>query len=398
MTGKQFLSLLIAVVLAVTGIVLVKKSRPHISRDSMELTAQADEGSAEPGKSGKTSATMLCFGDNLIHNTLYQQASVRTNGNGYDFSPVYENIKDMVQAADIAVINQETMMAKSFPVSSYPMFNTPTDMAKCLADTGFDVLTISTNHSLDVQSKGLIETLDLINSTPGLQAAGAYHSRDEYTKFKLIDANGISFAFVSFVEHTNGITLPADKEDYLIYWDETEDIRNVVSQADEAADVVVVCMHGGTEYADYVDDNQRKLVDLVVECGADCVVGTHPHCIQPVETVKGPDGADVPVMWSLGNLVSAQKDDPKRLVGGIGSVTFTKDLGSGKVTVSKPVMDVSVTHYGYGFSNIKIYTLSQYNSSLASVHGIGNMTMDYIYNRVNELFGEFLKEEYRRNS
>ena len=160
-------------------------------------------------------------------------------------------------------------MAQSYEVSTYPCFNTPTVMASQLASLGFDVLTIANNHMLDKQSFGLIETLDLINATPGLTAAGAFHSREEYNRIKTVTVNDISFAFLSYTEHTNGITIPDSKESYIVYLDELDDVKAQVEYAETVADVVVVSMHAGIEYSDDENDVQREFAQNVVNWGAD---------------------------------------------------------------------------------------------------------------------------------
>ena len=208
---KQLTALVLAVVIACVGVGFAVSSRRTISDESLELSPTQFVTSAKR----TASVHMLAVGDNLIHKPIYEQAQSRTKDGSYDFSPVYANLKDLITAADIAVINQETMMSSLHEVSTYPCFNTPTVMAKQLADLGFDVLTIANNHMLDKASKGLISTLDLINSTEGLLASGAYHSREEYTDLEIVEVDGITFAFLSFTEHTNGITLPADKEDWI---------------------------------------------------------------------------------------------------------------------------------------------------------------------------------------
>jgi len=217
--------MLLAIFIAVAAIAAVALTRLSVSDESIEFQA-AEENHFENEEQEKTpefsSVNMLAVGDNLIHKPIYEQAKARTTDGSYDFMPVYQNLADIVSAADIAVINQETMMAESFDVSTYPCFNTPTVMAGQLASLGFDVLTIANNHMLDKQSKGLIETLDLINATPGLTAAGAFHSSDEYSQIKPVTVNGISFVFLSYTEHTNGITIPEEKESYIVYLDELE--------------------------------------------------------------------------------------------------------------------------------------------------------------------------------
>jgi len=257
------------------------------------------------------------------------------------------------------------------------------------------VLTIANNHMLDTQSGGLIETLDLISETPGLIGVGAYYSREEYTQIKTLTVNEITFAFLSYTEHTNGITLPKGKEDYIIYMDETDDVRLQVEAARKVADVVIVSMHGGIEYADAANDVQKTFAQNVADWGADAVIGTHPHTLQPVEIITSADGRQVPVLYSLGNFVSAQ-DKPKRLIGGMVWLTFTKEHSTGKVTVDKPQFDIAITHFGGGFSGLKLYKLSQYSDSLANSHGVRGMSMKAIYEQIRTVIGdEYLLDEYK---
>ncbi len=393
MKVSQFVALLVAVAVAVgslAGIVLANIS--SMPEDAIEFQTQTNATTKKPLS---TSVSMLAVGDNLIHEPIYNQASARTTDGSYDFMPVYENLASLIAAADIAVINQETMMAESYDVSTYPCFNTPVVMASQLSELGFDVLTIANNHMLDKQSFGLIETLDLINKTPGLTSAGAFHGREEYEQIKTVTVNDISFAFLSYTEHTNGITIPEEKESYIVYLDELDDVRTQVEAAEKVADVVVVSMHAGIEYSDTENDVQRNFAQNVVNWGADVVIGTHPHTLQPVEYLTNTQGKEVPVLYSLGNFVSAQ-NRVKRLVGGMANLTFTKNHVTGEVTVSKPQLDIVITHYGAGFSGIKLYRLADYTPSLAAAHGNSDMSIEYVYDHIRTVIGdEYLIDEYK---
>ena len=396
MKTKQIIALVLVVLLAGigVGVAVVSNGGSPIADDSIELLPTEFQTTARR----VSTVNMVAVGDNLIHTAIYNQAQARTSDGSYNFLPVYEDVADLVAAADIAVINQETMMYSERAAASYPCFNTPVEMAQNLADVGFDVLTIANNHMLDVSSKGLISTLELINSTEGLLASGAYHSRDEYTNIKTLTVNDITFAFLSFTEHTNGIPLPEDKADYIIYLSELEDVQLQVEYADSIADVVVVSMHAGVEYSDYINDIQSEFAQNVANWGADLVIGTHPHTLQPVEYVTAADGRQVPVMYSLGNFVSTQ-NERKRLIGGIANISITKDFSTGEVTVGKPQLDIAITHYRSGRSGVKIYRLANYTDALASVHGVSGFSLDFIYNHIQNIIGdEYLIEEYRSTS
>ncbi|MBQ3603088.1 MAG: CapA family protein [Clostridia bacterium] len=387
---------IIAAVLAVAAVICIafavsSSVSSTIPKDSIELLPTEFQTTAKRS----STVNMVAVGDNLIHTAIYQQALNRTGNGSYNFLPVYDDVKDLIGAADIAVINQETMMYSERAAASYPCFNTPVEMAQNLADIGFDVLTIANNHMLDVSSKGLISTLDLINSTDGLLASGAYHNREEYTAIKTITVNDITFAFLSFTEHTNGIPLPEDKDDYIVYLNELDDVKLQVEYAATVADCVVVSMHAGTEYADNYNSVQSEFAQKVADWGADLIIGTHPHTLQAVESLTAADGRQVPVMYSLGNFVSTQ-NERKRLVGGIANISITKDFSSGEITVGKPQLDIAITHYRAGRSGVKIYRLANYTDALASVHGVSGFSLDFIYEHIRNILGEeYLIEEYR---
>ena len=103
-----------------------------------------------------TEVTILCTGDNLIHKQLWERA--RKDGT-YDFLPLYAPVRDQVEAADIATVNQETPIASDlYPLSTYPKFNSPKQVGQALIDIGFDVINLGNNHMYDAGEKGAIVT------------------------------------------------------------------------------------------------------------------------------------------------------------------------------------------------------------------------------------------------
>lgn len=104
--------------------------------------------------------SMLSVGDNLIHDGIYEQAKKRSKNGGYDFSYAYKNIASTVEKADLATINQETIIAKSYEPSGYPLFNSPQEVGEEVKKIGFDVVNLANNHMLDKGAKGLSEAID----------------------------------------------------------------------------------------------------------------------------------------------------------------------------------------------------------------------------------------------
>ena len=347
--------------------------------------SKPEEQSSEPEPRYVT-ATIAAVGDNLIHDTLYNQAGRRTGGSGYDFLPVYDNVAELIAQADIAVINQETPLSKSNPPSTYPMFNCPTEMAGQLAQLGFDVVNIANNHMLDKFAAGLAETLELLRSTDGLTVTGGYLDEGEWDDIPVLERGGITFAFLGYTQHTNGIQLPAGKEGMIIYTENEAAVQRQIEKARQLADVVVVSAHWGEEYTHTPTAYQKSFAKKLADWGADVVIGHHPHVIQPYERV-----GNTLVIYSLGNFVSAQAR-PATMIGAMARISVTKETVSGVIEISDPEITPIITQYDAGNYNVRLYRYDQYNDDLAAAHGVvlshgKQFSMDYIRSVLTEVYG-----------
>lgn len=126
-----------------------------IVQQQVEPTPQPEP---EPAELPPSRATLLAVGDNLIHDVIYWQAQARAADGGYDFLPVYSAVSQEIADADLAFINQETPITASRLPSSYPLFNSPPQLAQNLAALGFDIVNPANNHMLDQGIEGLTET------------------------------------------------------------------------------------------------------------------------------------------------------------------------------------------------------------------------------------------------
>jgi poly-gamma-glutamate synthesis protein (capsule biosynthesis protein) len=98
--------------------------------------------------------TAVMVGDVLAHDRILQDS--RNDDGSYDFRELFENVKPAVEAADIAIVNQETILGgSSLKYTGYPSFNSPYELADAEADAGFDVILQGTNHALDRGAKGI---------------------------------------------------------------------------------------------------------------------------------------------------------------------------------------------------------------------------------------------------
>lgn len=407
---KVFLSVILTVVLVIGGIAVgatVKNGRQEIKPAAAPVFGTKDKNkgedkndSTEPSTETATEAPtpvtlkMLSVGDNLIHDGIFKQAQKRAGGNGYDFSFCYARIKDTVSVADIATINQETIVAKSYEPSGYPLFNSPQELGQAVVDAGFDVASLANNHMLDKKAKGLAEAIEYWDSTP-LVRTGAYKNAEELEQVEYIEKNGLKIGLVGITQYTNGLSLPGDSPlKYILTTDEAT-IARKIKAAKAQCDVVLVNVHWGAEYTTKPSEDQRNLAKKMADWGANVIIGHHPHVLQPVEWVENADGTRTLVAYSLGNFIS-QQNTAARVIGGMLHYNITKDFVSGKVTVSDVHFETIVTHWVSGGHDVQIYPLSQYSDALAKKQATrikqSDFSVAYIENFVKEIIPEeFLK-------
>lgn len=390
---KMILAAVIAIVVALGIFLTVRFAGNNEPTPPVQTTAEQTETQTEAP--APVTLKMLSVGDNLIHDGIYEQAQARAGGTGYDFSFAYKNVAIAIKEADIATLNQETVIAEGYKPSSYPMFNSPKELGDEMVKIGFDVVNLATNHMLDKTTKGLLQSLDYWDSKEGVVHTGAYRNAQELNKVEYIEKDGIKIGLVGITQHTNGIKLPSNTEVKIIYTDNEEAIKAKIEAAKKECDVVLVNAHWGEEYTNVPTDLQRNLAKKMANWGADVIIGHHPHVIQPVEWIEKDDGSRTLVAYSLGNFISQQNRAP-RMIGGMLRYDLTKDFSSGKVIISNVTFETIVTHFVNNKHDIQIYRLSQYNDTLAKAQASrlkqSDFSMKYINDYVNRVIdSEFLK-------
>lgn len=338
---------------------------------------------------------ILGVGDNLIHSSIFLQAAKRSTLGTYDFWFAYENMQSYIQEADIASINQETMLARSFAPSGYPRFNSPVQMADTIRDLGFDVVSLSNNHMYDVGEQGLKETLELLKWDYGFMVSGAYLSQEDYLSIPVRTIGDVVVGFVATTQTTNGLSLPSNSTlvgSVTANDAQTTEFLAQIKRATQVADIVVANIHWGTEYTHTPTTFQYNLAQQAIEAGVDIIFGHHPHVIQPVEFITRSDGTQGVVCYSLGNFISTQ-DQATRMIGGMLDVTLS--VQGEDISISEVQFLPVITHYGAGVSNVQVYPYDLYTKELANAHGLKAVTYPFIYKTVTSVVaGEFLPWEF----
>ncbi len=354
---------------------------------------------------GTATARLMCAGDNLIHRSIYRQAHEKAGGDGYDFSYSYENIKEIIGLSDIAFLNQETIIDPKLEPSTMPCFNSPAELLDEMKNVGFDVFNQSTNHVLDRGEQAARDNMEYIKSKDIL-LTGLYESREDMLKPQVKDVNGIKFSFVGFTEYLNGFSLADDSTLGLLSLDDkrfTKDelyatMKKMIDNAKQNSDVVCVSMHWQTEDITEPDESQQEIMEKLMEYGADIVIGTGPHVLQPFEYRQNGDGEQALIIWSLGNIISCQMYK-ENVLGGIADVVVKKDLGTNKITIESAKLIPTVNHYNSNFSNIRIIPFRDYSAELANSHGSNNskFTYDFVDSFFKDMYGDKLEIDWTKS-
>ena len=181
-----------------------------------------------------------------------------------------------------------------------------------LQSAGFDLVSLANNHSLDSGSTGLAEAAHALESAGiGVVGAGPGQAAAYLPATRTIRGVRIAFLGINAVSQPDDPAVETGESDWQpARWD-LERITEAIQRARQVADVVVVLAHWGDEYETRPGLGQAEGARRLIEAGADVVVGSHPHAIQPTEIIEA-DGANGKriglAAYSLGNFVFDQSD------------------------------------------------------------------------------------------
>jgi hypothetical protein len=248
--------------------------------------------------------TIEASGDLLIHSPVWERA-LALGGGHYDFAPLFRAIEPYVAGADLALCHVETPMTPA-PPASYPIFNTPPELAQGIKATGFDVCDTASNHSLDQSQTGVADTGKALDRV-GVEHTGSFASAAAQRKPVIVDVHGVEVALLAYTTDTNGIPAPHP-------WSVNIASRGrVLADARRAqrmgAEAVIVNLHWGGEIVpEYQSQPSSGQLDLVKKLTASglitAIVGQGPHAVQPIDRIN-----DRFVVFSEGNLISNQSPE-----------------------------------------------------------------------------------------
>ena len=357
-------------------------SQPVLNNEDQSLMEEIPSKKVNTKRSGE--ATVNIFGDQLIHENVLLNANINAGGlgerndyeKGFSFVNMFKWISDVIECADLSICTQNTLVGAADSIDSlsgYPLFNAPKQLGYDLQSLGFDVVNVATNHMLDLSDCGYENSVSFWNQT-GIKLVGGYATKEEMVdiKNKVLDVNGIKFGILAYTASTNGITAVHESTAIPMFTYKgssllSHKLKSEVSDLKKISDIVIVLVNWGIQTDDKVTDRQRETAQILVDAGADLIVGNGSTVLQPIEKLVSKDGEKQAICaYSLGNTLCTMQY-MKNLLGGYLSIDFKKENESTYIESVK--FTPTVIHYDRNIRNIEIVPLSEYSYDQFLQHG-----------------------------
>lgn len=244
--------------------------------------------------------SMLFAGDISFADGYDNMGSLRLRGGEIDVAFNEETLSVMRQADIFMVNNEFTYSTRGMPTENkqYTLRAQP-DTVRYLGDMGVDIVSLANNHTYDYGEVSLLDTLDTLESAD-MPYVGAGRNIEEAMKPSYFIVHDVKIAIVAATQiekldypDTRGAT--DTSAGVFRCWNSSK-VFDVIRQAKEESDYVVVYVHWGTEMMEQTDWAQDELAPKLADAGADLIIGDHPHILQKIDYI-----GDVPVIYSLGN-------------------------------------------------------------------------------------------------
>jgi len=236
-----------------------------------------------------------------------------------DIMPRRENAEELFSLAysilkegDITIAQLERPISERAPVYTTSTDIKPRRLAKVLADTGFNLLTFASNHTMDGGDDGLLDTIDMLNEH-NIRVIGAGKNIEEARKPAIFDCKGTKVGFLDFCSViTPGTDAGSDKPGVspirintayqvpgwqpgeaprVLTTASAQHLRAMVDDIKKLrpmVDVLVVCQHWGLHFVTSpIADYEYEVGHAAIDAGADIIIGTHAHTLKGIEVYKG---------------------------------------------------------------------------------------------------------------
>ncbi|MEG4959651.1 MULTISPECIES: CapA family protein [unclassified Microcoleus] len=313
---------------------------------------------AQP-KSEIKEAKLIAVGDIMMHSTQ-TRSGYDAKKKTYNFDSFFAPVKSILSTGDWVIGNLETPLAgeDAGGYTGYPLFNAPAQLADATKKAGFNILTTANNHALDRGEKGVIRTIANLRDRK-IASTGTATSAAEASRTLITTKNNISLALLAYTYGTNGIPIPKGKDYLVSLIDEKKIVKDIAKARTKGADVIAISLHFGDEYQRQPNTQQKQLVENLLKAGADIILGSHPHVVQPYKIFKfpGKNGKTrkAVAIYSMGNFISGQTKNYTDL-GVIFQVNIRKKINE-KTTEITGIIPIPTWVHRYPLNNQMKYRI-----------------------------------------
>lgn len=258
-------------------------------------------------------AKLIAVGDIMMHSTQ-TRSGYDAKSQTYNFDSFFTPVKNILSQGDWVIGNLETPLAgeDAGGYTGYPLFNAPAQLLDAAKKAGFNILTTANNHALDRGEKGAIRTIANLSDRQ-IASTGTAGSAAAADRPLISTKNNISLAILAYTYGTNGIPIPKGKDYLVSLIDEKKIVKDIAKARKQGADIVAISLHFGEEYQRQPNTQQKQLVENLLKAGADIILGSHPHVVQPYKIFKFPgkngQTRKAVAIYSMGNFISGQTKD-----------------------------------------------------------------------------------------
>lgn len=300
-------------------------------------------------------ALICCVGDMLCEEKLY---NTHKFSGGFFFDDIFSFVRPVFSGSDLVIGNLETTVCESSPYTGeqYKIddkyhCNAPVEFLDAIKRAGFDCLVMSNNHNCDSGVNGILETIDKVEQR-GMMHTGVF-GPDEKERWIIVDVNGIKIGLLSYSTWFNrnqGRFTELGQQQILNEYKPERAAADIKAVKEAGAEFVVVYMHWGidAEYMHQPSQSMKRMAQELADCGADYIVGSHTHSVQPHDVIISSDGRSVPCVFSMGNFATSEYNKTSRSTA---ILLFKLRKTEGKVSVvSEEIIPCYVPDSAFGIN------------------------------------------------
>lgn len=386
MSSKTFITLtiILAIIIVICSVTIfyrndkekkiLAEQRAELEKNIEAIFEETEKNIANSNNTVRDSIIRIsAVGDILCENSILEDAYDKGTQN-YDFTSMFKNMSTFFADSDITVGTMETNYTDD-KYSGYGQRNSPTSFAEALKNIGIDLVSISTNHSLDYGIEGLQETKRALEGI-GYDVVGD-NLGESRVKIKTIKNTKIAFLSYTYGFENQNSKTKDELDSANIY--NSEIAKQDLEYAKENADYSIIIMHWGDAYSTKPNKEQQNIAKFLVENGADMILGNHASAVQKMEIMQNAEGKNVLVAYSLGNYISGETMDISKIELVL-NIELRKSGETGEVVLSKvdytpiyvldrgtkaedryELIDMKGTAKAYAEGNKKIVNKATYN-------------------------------------